>query len=792
MAKSRYSVKRILSRALKVGILASVLLGLATLVLCAWYVSNLGEIVAAKFEGRKWKLPSKIYADSKIFYPGLQTGLEEIEAQLQSRGYRLTDEPLHQKGEYRLDKRRGVIEVYVKDFHYPLGDFEGFPVRFTVNRGRVEKLARLDTRKNLASLELEPQIVTGFYDRVWEERKIVRLAEVPPLVTRAILAVEDERFYLHRGVDPVAVVRAFFVNLKSGGVVQGGSTLTQQLMKNFFLDSERTLERKVKEALMALVAEYRYSKEEILENYLNEIYLGQNGAQGIFGVWEAARFYFSKEPTQLSVAETALLAGLIKAPNRYSPYRDVEEAMRRRDVVLGKMLEAELITRREYDIARARVLEPRKPSRVRNDAPYFTDFLKRELEENYSHDALTAEGLSIFTSLDLDLQRLAEQVLQEGLTRLENRYRHIRRKAKKDNLQGVIVAIKPQTGEIKAMVGGRNYQKSQFNRAAQAKRQPGSVFKPFVYLAALLQGYRPTGDPYTAASVIEDRPFTWTYEGQDWKPENYKNKYFGRVSVRQALERSLNAATARVAQDVGIKKVREMAYRLGIQSPLPLLPSLTLGAVEVTPLEVARAFSTLANNGVRTNLLSIKHVIDQEGRGLEKRNIRVRKVISPQAAYLMNHLLRGVVDRGTGRGVRRLGFKRPAAGKTGTTNDARDAWFVGYTPDLLAVVWVGFDRQTKLGLTGAQAALPIWTDFMKHASVNTPPTEFVKPPGLVVLEIDPSTGYLATPRCPERVRELFMPAKAPQDFCPLHPDSFHERASPGFYLTGDPRDHPAQ
>lgn len=736
--------------------------------LMAWYMKGLSEVVVAKFEGKKWEIPAQIYSDSKIIYPGMALDLERLDEQLRRLGYRRTQDEPRQKGEYRIDGKSGRADVYLREFNYPLRDFKGFSLRISTKSGVIRELERVDRNEQLASVELEPELLTGFYDRVWEQRKVVRLDEIPPLVRDTILAVEDERFYYHRGVDPVAVARAAVVNLQRGSVVQGGSTLTQQLMKNFFLDSERTLERKVKEALMAVVAEWKYSKEEIFENYLNEIYLGQNGAQGIFGVWEGSQFYFSKDPSQLTPGEAAMLTGLIRAPNRYSPYRNVEEATRRRNTVLAKMLQDKIISREAYETAVAEAIEPRQPVRARNGAPYFTDYLRKELADNYTKEDLTAEGLRIFTSLDMELQAQAERALSRGLEDLEKRYRHLRRKGEKDNLQGAIVVIKPQTGEIKAMVGGRDYQQSQFNRVAQSKRQPGSIFKPFVYIAALEYGSKATGRLYSPAMLVEDAQFTWTFEGQEWRPENYKDRYYGTVSVQEALERSLNAATARIARDVGIENVREMAYRLGIESPLPALPSLTLGSVEVAPLEVARAFGTLANNGVRTNVLAIKNVVDHQGVGLERRHVRVRKVLSPQIAYLANHMLQGVIDRGSGRGVRARGFKKPAAGKTGTTNDARDAWFVGYTPDLLAVVWVGFDHQTELGLAGSEAALPIWTDFMKLATEDTPATDFVRPPGLVAVAIDPETGYRATAFCPRHVRDYFPKGSAPEQFCPLH------------------------
>ena len=740
-------VKKALIRLVKVSAALLLLLVLGGLGLGGWYVWHLSDVVEAKFEGRKWEFPSKIYADSKIMYPGMRVPVAQLREKLRRLGYRSSRHQPRARGEYRIHGKAAVVEAFLHDFQYPLRDFHGFPVRISLKSGVIHRIQRLDNGDVLPSVELEPEVVTGFYDRVREQRRVVRLEEVPARVRKAVLAVEDERFYYHRGVDPVAVLRAFVANLRRGGVVQGGSTLTQQLMKNFFLESDRTLERKVKEALMALVTEWMYTKDQILENYLNEIYLGQNGSQGIFGIWEAARFYFVKEPEQLTVGETAMLAGLIRAPNRYSPYRDIKEATRRRNVILAKLVGDGIITRHTYERALREVFEKREPVRVTNGAPYFTDYVKKELAAHYSNDVLTAEGLRIFTSLDLELQQAADMALSKGLTRLEKDYRHLRKIAKTDDLEGALVVIKPQTGEIRAMVGGRDYGKSQFNRVAQAKRQPGSVFKPFVYLAALTHGSAHGQERYHSTTFVEDEPFTWSYGRQSWAPENYKHRYYGWVTMREAMEKSLNAATARIAQDVGIKKVREMAYRMGIESRLPLLPSLSLGAVEVTPLEMAGAFSALANNGVRTHLLSIKNVVDRNGNVLEKRNIRVKRVISPQVAHDMNNMLRGVVERGTARSVRLQGFTRPAAGKTGTTNDARDAWFAGYTPDLLALVWVGFDHQSELGLPGSRAALPIWTDFMKKATSRLPVTDFVTPPGVSSFEADPRAG--GAPRCPD-------------------------------------------
>jgi penicillin-binding protein 1B len=708
-------------------IVITLLLTTTGLVFGGWYLKDLQDTVTKKFEGRKWPLPGKIYSDSHLLYVGINLKLEDLREKLRRLSYVETATAPKAKGEYRYQAGTGILEVYLHDFKYPTEFFKGLPVRLALQANTLARIENASNGQELFSLELEPELVTGLYERTWQERQIIKLSEVPPLLVRSILAIEDERFYSHHGIDPIGLLRATWVNLRNLSLVQGGSTLTQQLMKNFFLSDERKMSRKAKEAIMALIAESKYSKDEILENYLNEIYLGQKGSQGIFGVSEGAQFYFSKQLNELTVGETALLAGLIRAPNKISPYRSVEAATKRRNVVLAKLLDDQIITRTQYDSALKEPLRHRELVKVTNDAPFYVDYLRRELAENYSNDVLNQEGLRIYTSLDLNLQRIAERSLSAGLKKLEDAYPTLRRKNEDDRLEGAIIVLRPQTGEIKAMVGGRNYAKSQFNRVFQAKRQPGSIFKPFVYLAAFMYGGQ-DGTRYNPDSLVDDSQFTWTYEGQQWHPNNYNDQYFGSVTIRRALEMSLNSATSRVAREVGIKRVRDIAHRMGIQSALPAVPSLALGSAEVTPLEIAVAFSTLANNGVRTQPLAVKQVMNADAKIVEKRDVRVEQILTPGMAFMMNNLLKGVLDRGTAAQARSWGFNRPAAGKTGTTNDYKDAWFVGYTPDLLAVVWVGYDNQSKLGLSGAQAALPIWTEFMKSATASMPVTDFVPPP----------------------------------------------------------------
>jgi penicillin-binding protein 1B len=729
---------------------------------------RLAPVVVEKFRTHRWKFPSKIYADSLLVYPGMDLQAVGFFDRLRDLGYQAVDHEVTRKGEYRFEKSAGLLDIWLHDFPYPtVADIRG-AVRLELSGDVVVRMEDLSAHKELYAFELDPGLITGLYQGVWEERHLVSLDEVPPLLLRAIIDVEDQHFYEHRGIDIGGIVRALWVNLRSGRVEQGGSTLTQQLMKNFFLTDERSLKRKLTEALMALIVERNFSKQEILTNYINEIYLGQRGAQGIYGVWEASRFYFGKEPQDLSAAEIATLAGLIKAPNRYSPFRDPEACQRRRNYALTLMLKLGDISAEQYAAAVTAPVRTAAPVNETNDAPYFVDFVRQELSQTYPPQILTTEGLRIHTSLDPQLQRLAEQTLQAGLADLERRYPRLRAAKPADQLQGCLIAIQPQTGAIKAMMGGRDYRFSQFNRCTQALRQPGSVFKPFTYLAAF-EDTRHSEHPILPTTRIEDEPFAWSYDNQVWTPANYKKRYMGDVTVREALEDSLNCATARLAHEVGLEPIIDMAQRMGITSPLPPYPSVVLGAAEVSPLEVAQAFTALANSGLRTTPLAIKKVFDHNNQPIERNPVQVAQVVPADTAYLVTHLMEGVLDHGTGRAARRLGFTRPAAGKTGTTNDYGDAWFAGFTPDLLTVVWVGFDHRRSLNLAGAEAALPIWTQFMKAATAGLPATPFTPPPGVVLVRIDPASGLLATPACPDAIEEAFYKGDEPTAPCPLHP-----------------------
>ena len=626
-----------------------------------------------------------------------------------------------------------------------------------------------DSRKPIYSMELEPELLSGIFEGDWQQRRLVPLSQIPNAFIDAILAAEDHRFYDHHGFDLIRTAKAGWIDLTSGHVRQGGSTLTQQLMKNFFLTRERSFKRKLKELLMAYIAESKYSKDEILENYINDIYLGQRGQEGIYGIWEASEYYFSKEPRDLSIGEMASIAGMISSPNRLNPIRHPDLARIRRNEVLAAMLQDGYISQPAYEKARGEPMHPRETFVETNDAPYFVDFVKKELAERYPSSVLTEEGLRIFTTLDVHAEKLAEKAISENLTDLEAKHPKLRRREETQTLEECLVSLEPGSGKIRAMIGGRNYQRSQFNRVTQSRRQPGSAFKIVTYAAAFDETLNGGPEMFLPTSYVDDTQWTWDYaENMSWTPNNYKDRYFGHVTLEFALEESLNAAAARIANTIGLDRVVAMGKTLGF-GDLPMYPSIVLGGIEVSPLQLAEAYSIIASDGMDVHPYAVTAVVDQNGKVMEGHELQAEQRISPQLAYIMQFMLEQVINHGTGAGARSIyGFRRPAAGKTGTTNDAKDAWFAGFTPNLLTVVWTGFDQKEVLGLTGAQASLPAWANFMKAATASRPPLGFVVPPGLVEEMVDPTTGYKATPFCPVKIEGVFPQASAPTQLCPFH------------------------
>lgn len=741
------------------GLLAALLVADA----CGWlylYVS-----VTRTFEGRLWQLPSRVYSAPLVLVPGDHLRPQEITERLDRSGYGHRTGPPERQGQYR--QRGGLVEIRVRPFRLGPQQAEARSLRLQFQGDRLVSIG--DERGHgLRQAVLEPELLATLYGRRQEEREPVRLEQVPESFVSAVLAAEDSRFFSHSGLDLRGILRAAWANMRRGAIVQGGSTITQQTVKNLYLDQERSWWRKVREAAMAAIVDARYSKPRILEVYLNELYLGQRGAVAICGAQAAARFYFGRDLAELSLGESALLAGLIRSPGRYNPFVHPDRALARRQQVLESMERLGLAPAQAIEAARAEKLSLASGSGGYGAAPHAVDFVRAELAELYSAKVLTEDGLQIHTTLDTRWQARAEHALRSGLERLERQVPAVRGQRRQRALEGVVLVTRPATGEVLAMVGGRDYRQSQFNRAVQAHRQPGSCFKPFVYAAGFEQAVRGDESGLTPATLLDDSPVELTSGGRKWKPENYDGLYRGWVSARQALEESLNVPTVRAAERVGLEETIRVARRCGISSPLTRLPSLALGAQEVTPLELATAYGTLARLGRHVPASIVREVTDSDGKPVARRKLEETSALSPQAAFLVDHVLQGVLVRGTAQSASALGYAGAAAGKTGTTDDTRDAWFVGYTPELLALVWVGYDDNARTGLTGATGALPIWVDLMTRAEDVHPSAGFREPEGIVRREIDPESGGLAVSGCPQIQEELFASGTEPTWDCDLH------------------------
>ena len=616
-----------------------------------------------------------------------------------------------------------------------------------------------------------------------EKRVNIDLEEVPRHLKTAVLSVEDWRFYRHWGLDLWGLVRATAANLRRRGVTQGASTLTQQLARNLFLSHEQTVTRKIKEAMLALRIERTYTKDEIFRMYLNQIYFGE----GAYGAEAAARTYFDKAAHDLDLLESATLAGLPKNPNNYSPLDHPDRALRRRNVVLLTMLDHALIDRAQYDSLTSRPLVVRPGREADPAAAYFTEEVRKYLESRYGAAQLYGGELRVYTTLDLGLQRSAERALESRYHDLEEnqsapdrRSLYLAARARGEEpepkyLQGAVVALQPRSGRVLAMVGGRSFRESRFNRATQARRQPGSCFKPFVYAAAVQQGVAP-------ADIIIDTPLVLDMGGGRglWKPQNYSKTFNGPVSVRYALAKSLNIPAIKTLQRLGPDRVIDTAHKMGVTSPLEPVLSLALGTSEVTLLELVGAFATLANGGVTSRPYFIERIEGRGGRILERAEEFHQEALDPQTAFIVTHMLESALDWGTGHNARDLyGLTQAAAGKTGTTDDLGDGWFVGYTPDLVVGVWGGYDDRRPIGFAGAYIALPPWCDILREYSATHPGRSFVTPAGSVVESVCTDSGKMATPHCPKVESELFTERTRPTRECDLHSTTVMDTGSEG-------------
>jgi penicillin-binding protein 1B len=730
------------------------------------FVGYTYAVITKKFDSsRRWDLPSRIYSDATPIVPGASLPRALLEPKLNHVGYHETRMRVSNPGEYRFVA--GNLEIYLQNFEYPDIEFRALPVLIDFDGPTVRSVKRLDDGVTLRGIRIEPELITSIYNNEMEDRLPVRLASVPKPVVDAIIATEDKNFENHAGISIRGTFGALLTDLKQRAWTHGGSTLTQQLVKNLFLNPERTWRRKGTEALMAILLELRYRKPEILEAYLNEIYLGQNGAVQIIGVEQASQVYFGKHVTYLTLPEAATLAGMISSPNVRNPLKYPDRAKSRRDLILKLMLDQGKIEQTEYARAVASALTTSRFPKTSRSAPFFVDLVLKQLRETYPETQLKTEGLRIFTTLDTIMQRSAEQALEAGVVDLDRRYPYLRKSPVP--LEGVILTIQPGTGYVKALVGGRNYSKTQFNRAIQARRQPGSLFKPFVYITAM--------DPsrgqqaLTAATVLDDSPITVKSGNAVWQPQNYDLRFHGRVSVREALAHSYNIPAVRAAIDAGVPNVIKEASAIGIESRLEPYPSVSLGSFEVTPLEIAYAYSAFANLGVKAEPISILAVSTREGKLLENREVKMKRVAPASVCYVMNDILQDVFNYGTAGSARRYGFTRAFAGKTGTTSNYRDAWFIGYSPKILSLVWIGFDDARSVRLAGGDACVPIWTAYMNRISGMVPDVAWKRPDDVITREVDPESGMLATPYCPQSRGEIFVAGTEPAVMCPLHAGS---------------------
>jgi penicillin-binding protein 1A len=619
---------------------------------------------------------------------------------------------------------------------------------FTVLPRSLPNVAALESFQPMQGTKVyddNDELITEFHV---ERRIFVPLAHVPRSLRDAVLATEDRRFYSHWGIDPIGIGRAVWQNYRRGRIVEGGSTITQQLTKVLFLTPDKSLERKLKEAILALELERRYSKDRILEMYLNQVYFGH----GAYGVEAAARTYFGKSVSELTVRESALIAGLPRAPSAYSPFDHAEAAKRRREVVFRRLVEYGALKEAEAKRLARSDLGLIPPERRRTTGQYFLEYVQQTLEAKYGADMVFKGGLSVYTTLSPTMQLAAEQSLREGLRALESRSKTTR---PGEHPEGAVVSIEPQTGYVRALVGGYDFFRSEFNRAVQARRQPGSAFKPFVYIAALEAGF-------TAASRVDDAPVSYSIGGGNvWKPENYDRKYRGPTTLQQAIEESVNVVTVKLQERVGVNRTVQVARRLGVTSPIDVNLSMALGTSDLTLLEMTSAYGVLANQGVWLPPTTIRYVTNVNGQLLEEHVPQGREALTPEMAYLATHMLRGVVERGTGQAAKALG--RPIAAKTGTTNDYSNAWFVGFTPRMATGVWVGYDRPRSLGKdeTGSRVAVPIWVSYMGKVLGDSPKDDFPVPERVVLvpIDLDPSN------ECVRVVTMAFVRGTEPANAC---------------------------
>ena len=755
-------------------VVRAVLIVFLTLALLAvgtfsYFYVKYDRVIVKRFSSPVFSNSARIYATPKVVRPGQAFPARSIAAELKHAGYSEKNEQ-SPMGSYRLLTNGIEITPGPESYHSP------DPARIVMKDGKVASISSRGS--DLAAYELEPQLVTALFDAEQRsKRQLVKYDDIPKVMVDAVLAIEDRRFFQHGGVNFLRLAQAFWVDVTRQRHEQGGSTITMQLSRAFFLTPEKTVKRKLSEIMIALELEQKFSKQQIFEFYANRVDLGQRGSFTISGFAEASKSYFNKDLKDITLPEAALLAGLIQAPSFLSPYRHPERALERRNTVLDAMADTHAITRADAEKAKATPLKLAPPNVEASDAPYFIDLVRDTLVNKFSEHELNDQAYRIYTTLDPDLQRAAALSVEEGIKLVDAQITKMRTKKVKvgkgkyethvapgPQAQVAMVALDPRTGAVLALVGGRNYGFSQLNHAV-AKRPTGSIFKPFVYAAAMNTALDGATNVLTPASLVDDAATTFAYGDQIYEPRNYKEEYHGPVTLRYALAMSLNNATVKVAEEVGYDKVAELAKNAGITS-VKATPAMALGAYDATPLEMASAYTSFSNEGVRISPIMVSSVRNAKGDVMQDFTPEKRQVMDPRVAFVMTDMMQGVVNFGLGySAVRGRGFQLPAAGKTGSSHDG---WFAGYTSNLLCIVWVGYDDYSDLHLSGAQTAAPIWTEFMKKASALTQYSDmrgFSQPSGVVDVQLDKSTNRLATPSCPETYTAAFVAGTEPRETC---------------------------
>jgi penicillin-binding protein 1B len=745
-----------LSKKLRRRILAvtGIVFGVAAVALGIW-AFTLDRRVATQFEGRRWTLPAQVYAQPTELYVGQTFSAQALEQLLQGLGYQRVDKA-QKPGNYSRQGNR--IDLVSRRFQFPDAVQESTQLTVRTNGNAIEDI-RDSRQREVPVFRLDPLLIGSIFPIHGEDRVVVAPDDVPQLLPAALKVVEDRKFDTHHGVNPTAILRAAFVNLRAGQIEQGGSTLTQQLVKSYFLDSRRTIGRKIEEAMMAVLLEMRFSKQDLMNAYINEIYLGQDGARAIHGFGLASQFYFGKPLAELQLHEVALLVAIVRGPSYYDPRRRPERARERRDLVLKLMAEHQVIkpeAAREAAGKPLGVLGTGKQARS-SYYPAFLDLVRRTLRRDYREKDLTEEGLRIFSTLDPQVQAQAESALQQELDQIDKN----RKAGDKTPLEGVVVVTSPQNGEVIAIVGGRQPGFAGFNRALDAKRSIGSLAKPVVYLAAIGTGR------FHAASVLNDEPVTVKLNnGKTWEPKNFDGKWSGPVPMVRALSQSLNLASVDLGLAVGLPKVTSEFVALGLEKKPPELPALVLGSIDLSPLEVAQVYNALANGGFNTPLRAVQTVVDAEGKPLKSFALEVTPAADPDAVYQVSRMMVDVIEHGSGRSARAvLPPGLVVAGKSGTSSDNRDSWFAGFSGSHLVVVWVGHDDNSPTGLTGSSGALPVWSRVM--ANLGTTSWFAPLPDSLEERWIDFTTGFETREGCGESPVLVAVPRGTG---LPMHPD----------------------